>query len=300
MSGPGIGFEHQSTLVQRALDTIARAPIATEDLAREVFGLRTAPAGLASRLVFDLLGGDRRVQVDRAGVWSPAPEPPRRTERRLADIEFAVVDVETTGGSPARGDRIVEFASVRMRNGRITGGFETLVNPGLSIPRWITGLTGIDNELVEPAPRFGEIADRVREELSGRVFVAHNVGFDWRFVSAEMRRTRSLLPYGPRLCTVHLARRVIPGLSRRGLDSVANYYGISIDGRHRALGDAEATALALVEMLSGAEKQGVTNWGQLRRWLSRTPKKSARARKRERLGGLPREEGPAADETPPC
>ena len=99
---------------------------------------------------------------------------------------------------------------------------------------------------------------------------------------------------------MHLARRVhTRPLSRRGLDSVADYYGISIDGRHRALGDAEATALALVEMLSSAEKQGVTNWGQLRRWLSRTPKKSARARKRERLGGLLREEGPAADETTP-
>ena len=271
MSGPGIGFEHQSTLVQRALDTIARAPIATEDLAREVFGLRTAPAGLASRLVFDLLGGDRRVQVDRAGVWSPAPEPPRRTERRLADIEFAVVDVETTGGSPARGDRIVEFASVRMRNGRITGGFETLVNPGLSIPRWITGLTGIDNELVEPAPRFGEIADRVREELSGRVFVAHNVGFDWRFVSEELRMSSSEVPTGDRLCTVKLARRVVPGLKRRGLDSLARYYGVEIDGRHRAGGDARATATILARMLDEASRSGIETWSDLDAWLAGRP-----------------------------
>ena len=271
MSGPGIGFEHQSTLVQRALDTIARAPIATEDLAREVFGLRTAPAGLASRLVFDLLGGDRRVQVDRAGVWSPAPEPPRRTERRLADIEFAVVDVETTGGSPARGDRIVEFASVRMRNGRITGGFETLVNPGFSIPRWITGLTGIDNELVEPAPRFGEIADRVREELSERVFVAHNVGFDWRFVSEELRMSSSEVPTGDRLCTVKLARRVVPGLKRRGLDSLARYYGVEIDDRHRAGGDARATATILARMLDEASRSGIETWSDLEFWLAGRP-----------------------------
>jgi len=271
LNGPGIGFEHQSTLVQRALDTIARAPIATEDLAREVFGLRTAPAGLASRLVFDLLGGDRRVQVDRAGVWSPAPEPPRRTERRLADIEFAVVDVETTGGSPARGDRIVEFASVRMRNGRITGGFETLVNPGLSIPRWITGLTGIDNDLVEPAPRFGEIADRVREELSGRVFVAHNVGFDWRFVSEELRMSSSEVPTGDRLCTVKLARRVVPGLKRRGLDSLARYYGVEIDDRHRAGGDARATATILARMLDEASRSGIETWSDLESWLAGRP-----------------------------
>lgn len=271
MSDPGIGFEHQSTLVQRALDAIARAPIATEELAREVFGLQMAPAGLASRLVFDLLGGDRRVQVDQMGVWSPAAAPPPRTDRLLAEIEFAVVDVETTGGSPARGDRIVEFASVRMRNGRITGGFETLVNPGLSIPRWITGLTGIDNELVEPAPRFGEIADRVREELSGRVFVAHNVGFDWRFVSEELRMSSSEVLTGERLCTMKLARRAAPGLRRRGLDSLARYYGVEIDGRHRAGGDARATATILARMLDEASRGGIETWSDLESWLAGRP-----------------------------
>ena len=271
MSDPGIGFEHQSTLVQRALDAIGRAPIATEELAREVFGLRMAPAGLASRLVFDLLGGDRRVQVDRTGVWSLASVPPPRTDRLLAEIEFAVVDVETTGGSPARGDRIVEFASVRMRNGRITGGFETLVNPGLNIPRWITGLTGIDNELVEPAPRFGEIADRVREELSGRVFVAHNVGFDWRFVSEELRMSSSEVLTGERLCTMKLARRAAPGLRRRGLDSLARYYGVEIDGRHRAGGDARATATILARMLDEASRGGIETWSDLESWLAGRP-----------------------------
>ncbi len=271
MSDPGTGLEHQSTLVQRALGAIARAPIATEELAREVFGLRMAPAGLASRLVFDLLGGDHRVQVDRTGVWSLASAPPTRTDRLLAEIEFAVVDVETTGGSPARGDRIVEFASVRMRNGRITGGFETLVNPGLSIPRWITGLTGIDNELVEAAPRFGEIADRVREELSGRVFVAHNVGFDWRFVSEELRMSSSEVLTGERLCTMKLARRAAPGLRRRGLDSLARYYGVEIDGRHRAGGDARATATILARMLDEASRGGIETWSDLESWLAGRP-----------------------------
>ena len=102
LSDPGIGFEQQSDLVRRALETIARAPIANEELARVVFALQAAPAGLASRLVFDLLGADHRVQVDRTGVWSPADRPPSRTDRRLEEIEFAVVDVETTGGSPTR------------------------------------------------------------------------------------------------------------------------------------------------------------------------------------------------------
>ncbi len=271
MSGPGIGFERHSSLLQRALDAIHRRPIATEELAREVFGLRSAPSGLASRLVFDLLGTDSRVQVDSAGVWSTSRPVVAGSDRMLREIEFAVVDVETTGGSPARGDRIVEFACVRVRAGRVTGGFETLVNPGLGIPRWITGLTGIDDDLVAPAPGFEQIADRVREELSGRVFVAHNVSFDWRFVSEELRRSRSEVPSGDRLCTVKLARRAVPGLRRRGLDSLARYYGVEVNGRHRAGGDARATAEILSRMLDEAERQGIESWSQLESWLAGRP-----------------------------
>jgi len=267
LTDPGIAFERQSSLVQRAVESIERAPIATEELAREVFGLQTAPVGLASRLVFDLLRDDRRVRVDRKGVWSPAPRVERRIDRRLADIEFAVVDVETTGGSPGRGDRIVEFACVRMRNGMITGGFESLVNPGLNIPRWITGLTGIDNDLVLTAPRFGEIAERVISELSGRVFVAHNVSFDWGFVAEELRRSKSEVPMGERLCTVKMARRAVPGLRRRGLDSLAHYFGVEIDGRHRAGGDARATATILARMLEAASRNGIDTWSDLESWL---------------------------------
>jgi len=298
----GISFRRGYTLADEAISLIEHAPQTTESLARQVLGLRGAPSAVAAQVLWELLGSDPRISISRRGVWSLNSRHGRHDldSRPLFDLSFAVVDVETTGGMAEGEGRICEFAAVHVDGRTITDTYATLVNPGVAITQWVSRLTGISNPMVAGAPSFAEISEEVRLRLEGRVFVAHNVGFDWRFVSAEMRRTRSLLPYGPRLCTVHLARRVIPGLSRRGLDSVANYYGISIDGRHRALGDAEATALALVEMLSGAEKQGVTNWGQLRRWLSRTPKKSARARKRERLGGLPHGEGPAADETPPC
>ncbi|MEJ2482389.1 MAG: 3'-5' exonuclease [Gemmatimonadota bacterium] len=248
--------------------TIDRAPIATQELARKVFGIRTAPEGLASRLVFDLLADDPRVSVDSTGVWSRATRAPATPNRPLHEIDFAVVDVETTGGSPARGDRIVEFACVHVRAGQLSRGFETLVNPGLRIPRWITGLTGIDDRLVAPAPRFDEVAGRVRSELDGRVFVAHNVSFDWRFVSEELRRSRAEVPEGDRLCTIRLARKALPGLRRRGLDSLANYYGIEIDGRHRAGGDAWATAVILTRMLEEASRQGIESWTELEAWLA--------------------------------
>lgn len=276
MSDPGLRFRRQSELVKRALARIDREPVGTEELARHVFGIRSAPAGLAARLVFDLLGDDRRVQVDGNGVWDLSPAVPAATNRTLGDIEFAVVDVETTGGSPARGDRIVEFACVRIRGGEVQGGYETLVNPGLHIPRWITGLTGIDDALVEPAPRFSEIAERVRSELEGRVFVAHNASFDWRFVSEELRIARAEVPSGDRLCTVKLARRAVPGLRRRGLDSLAHFYGVEIDGRHRAGGDARATAVILDRMLQEASRQGVRTWAELQTWLAGQPMRATR------------------------
>jgi len=271
LSEPGIGFRPQSELVRRAVESIDRAPIATQELAREVFGIRMAPAGLASRLVFDLLGDDRRVTVDSAGIWSRATRAAESEDRPLCEIDFAVVDVETTGGSPARGDRIVEFACVHVRGGELSRGFETLVNPGLQIPRWITGLTGIDDRLVEPAPRFEQVAERVRSELEGRVFVAHNVSFDWRFVSEELRHSRAEVPEGDRLCTVRLARKAVPGLRRRGLDSLAHYYGVEIDGRHRAGGDAWATAVILTRMLDEANRQGIESWMELESWLAGRP-----------------------------
>lgn len=298
----GIRFRRGYTLADEAVSLIEHAPQTTESLSRQVLGLRSAPPAVAGQVLWELLGTDPRISVSQRGVWSlkPGDDQGDADARPLSAMSFAVVDVETTGGMAEGDGRICEFAAVHVDGGAITDTYGTLVNPGVPITRWVSRLTGISNGMLADAPDFAEISDEVRQRLEGRVFVAHNVGFDWRFVSAEMRRTRSLLPHGPRLCTVHLARRVIPGLSRRGLDSVAGYYGIAIDGRHRALGDAEATALALVQMLSGAEKQGVTSWGQLRRWLAGTPKTSTRARRRELLGGLPREEAPPTDEAPPC
>ncbi|MGW8283589.1 MAG: 3'-5' exonuclease [Gemmatimonadota bacterium] len=124
---------------------------------------------------------------------------------------------------------------------------------------------------VLPAPRFGEIAERVRSELSGRVFVAHNVSFDWGFVAEELRRSNSEVPTGERLCTVKMARRAVPGLRRRGLDSLARYFGVDIDGRHRAGGDARATATILARMLEAASRNGVDTWSDLETWLGGRP-----------------------------
>jgi len=240
----------------------------TPDLAREVFGLMQAPPGLASRLVFDLLGGDHRFSVDAHGVWTLVEDVPVPGRTRLSEARFAVVDVETTGSSVISGARIVEFSAVLVHGGEVRGEYTTLVNPESWIPRWVSRLTGIEPEMVEDAPRFRDIAPRVRQALEGRIFVAHNVGFDWRFVAEELRMADSVIPEGPKLCTVRLARRVLPGLRRRGLDSLSRYYDVSIVNRHRAGDDARATAVILLRMLEAADRQGIVYWDQLEDWVS--------------------------------
>jgi DNA polymerase-3 subunit epsilon len=277
VNDPGLRFSESSSLVAHALSLIEEKPQHTSKIAGRVFGLRNGPPGLAARLVFELLAEDHRVEVDGDGVWRLAAAP-SSAEQRLDAVSFAVVDVETTGVPVSRGGRIIEIALAEVRGGVIRDEFTTLVNPDRHVPRWVAGLTGISGEMVAHAPRFRDICDDLRERLEGRVFVAHNAAYDWAYVSAEIQRSRMMIPNGPRLCTVRLARKALPGLHRRGLDSLARYYGIEIDGRHRAWGDARATALLLIRLLAEVERAGVEHWAELQSWMSERPKRRRRRR----------------------
>ncbi|MBA4070629.1 MAG: hypothetical protein C0497_02160 [Gemmatimonas sp.] len=188
----------------------------------------------------------------------------------FANCRFVVVDVETTGTSHGRGDRVTEVAAVVVDEGAITEGFQTLVNPGRPIPWRVTALTGISDAMVADAPRFEEIADDLARVLAERTFVAHNAPFDWGFLGMEFARAG--LPgalHGMPLCTVRLARRLLAHLPRRNLDSVALHYGVPIENRHRALGDARATALILRGLLHDLERQGVESMEALQEWMAR-------------------------------
>lgn len=183
----------------------------------------------------------------------------------LTALRFAVVDVETTGGRPGSGDRITEIAIVRVQDGQIVDVFETLVNPECAIPPMITQITRITSDMVRNKPVFASIAHQVAERLAGHIFVAHNASFDWRFVSHEVFRGTGQALDGTTLCTVRLARKILPQLSRRNLDSVANHYAVEIpaEARHRAAGDAIATAKILVALLKDAAGRDITTWGAL-------------------------------------
>lgn len=281
---PGVRFAPDGGLVREALTRLERGPCETRDLAAEVLGISGGPPRIADRLVGELLRGQTQVTQGGDGLWrlSVAKESVGRPEPPLSQLRCAVVDVETTGGIAGRGGRIIEIAIVQVERGGISDSFSTLVDAGVEVPAWVAQLTGIRTEMIRGAPRFSEIVDEVRARLSGRVFVAHNAGYDWGFLRAEMRRAGAAVPHGPRLCTVHLARRLLPGLERRGLDAVARYYGVEIFGRHRAQGDAVATAQILAKMLADAERRGWTTWPALRDALAKAPPR----RKKSRQGGV--------------
>lgn len=267
MSGDGLRFREGSELVGRAVEVLQGSPRSTGDLARRVFGLRSAPEGLAERMVDELLGGDERVARDDGGVWRLSGAAADGPEGPLSTLDYAVVDVETTGTSPGDGARMTEIAVMQVEGGTLIREYATLLDPARPIPEWVSRLTGITDAMVEDAPAFEEVASEVRDLLEGRIFVAHNVSFDWRFVSEEMRRASSLLPVGPRLCTLRLARRALPQLDRRGLDALAEYYGVEVEDRHRAAGDARATVMILNRLLEEADRRGVTRWPEMQRWL---------------------------------
>lgn len=225
----------------------------------------------AAEALAGLVFGLARIERAGDGRWRLRPVPTAGALRRVADVPFVVVDVETTGGRPPQ-DRITELAAVRIRGGRVEAEWSSLINPGRPIPHFVVRLTGISDALVASAPRFSAVAEEFLEFLGGAPFVAHNAPFDWRFVCAELAEVAEWaeLAEAPggglanaRVCTLRLARRLLPDMRRRNLDALAHCFGIPVDGRHRALGDARATARIFARLLALADEQGIATEADL-------------------------------------
>ncbi|WDO12350.1 GIY-YIG nuclease family protein [Flavobacterium sp. WW92] len=161
--------------------------------------------------------------------------------------EYAIVDIETTGGN-ASGSRITEICIIIHDGMQVLERWETLVNPQKEIPLPIFALTGISNEMVRDAPVFDDIAEKVLEMLSGRVFVAHNVNFDHSFVRHELELA-GLKWITRKLCTVRAARKISPGLPSYSLGNLCRSLEIPLERAHRAGGDADATAILFSRLL---------------------------------------------------
>lgn len=250
--------------LRRVLDRLeaSGAALPLVELARELLSIQgPLDDALARRLLASALGTGDAPLPERLAVRDlprllagPAAAAP------LERAEFCVVDVETTGLSAER-CTILEIGAVRVVGLEVRGRFQTLIDPGVPIPAAITALTGIDRSTIDGAPPLEDaLAAFAAWAAATRatVFVAHNATFDHRFVSAAFAR-HGMAPWpGPVLCTRRLARRVLPDLGRFDLDTLSARFGIANRWRHRALGDAEATARALVEMLAIAQAAHAT------------------------------------------
>jgi DNA polymerase III epsilon subunit family exonuclease len=268
--------------VERLLD----GPAHTLDLARGVLRL-SGPSGVLITAVHALLGRDARFRVDEREVWSFDGS---LDSIPLQDLSCAVVDVETTGGSFPGGHRIVDIAIVPVERGQVGEVWRTLVNPGRDLPWDVQRLTGIDDGMVAVAPWFEHIAPEVTRRLEGRVFVGHNAVFDWRFVSAELAEAQGEVPSMRRVCTIRMARFLLPSLRRRNLDALSRHYGIVNHARHRADGDALATARVFVRLLDEARARGLGDLSALERFLATGMAGLPRGRRRRRgkvPGALP-------------
>jgi len=297
----GVYSEPEDTLLtSRALDYLKAGPADVVDLIGHICSLPGAPRIVAEHMAQAMFSGrnefvrgaDGRWMLSRADIKTPSlgTIPYSRARKAssfslepLNKMSYVVVDTETTGGRHAGADRITEIAAVVVRNGEIVELFETLINPQRSIPYFVSQLTNITWDMVRDAPTFDRVAADVIRVLEGNVFVAHNAMFDWRFVTSEVSRATGQRLGGRRLCTVKMARKVLPQLSRRSLDHISRYYGVENHARHRAGGDALATAKCLIRMLSDLSDRGCATWGDLETLL-RMP---AVRRKKRRYSGLP-------------
>ncbi|MCB0687007.1 MAG: GIY-YIG nuclease family protein, partial [Saprospiraceae bacterium] len=162
--------------------------------------------------------------------------------------KYAIIDIETTGGLVRR-DKIIEIA-IAIHDGRqVIEKFDSLVNPGRSLSKHITMLTGITDEMLVGAPKFYEIAKKVVELTEGCIFVAHNVRFDYTFIKKAFED----LGYNytrKQLCTVRLSRMIHPQLKRHGLDALCLFHGVDVENRHRAMGDVMATSEIFSRLLA--------------------------------------------------
>jgi len=170
---------------------------------------------------------------------------------------YAIVDIETTGGHAKR-DKITEIAIV-LHNGReVVDQYQTLINPERTIPKYISEMTGITDDMVAEAPLFYEVAKEIVLKTEGAVFVAHNARFDYGFLREEFSR----LGYAytrKQLCTVRLSKKMLPQLRSHSLDSLIRHFNLDVSNRHRALDDALATAEVFRRITHMGEAETVTD-----------------------------------------
>ena len=244
-------------LTDRALAYIREhgGSVREDQLVGHVFGSSGSPA-IWKPLLRGILSGEAETVVLINDHWSLIRETTVSGATILRD--FIAIDVETTGLKPVH-HRTIEIALHRYIDGKVTERFETFVNPGRALPKFIIDLTGIRDEDLEFAPTFDQVADQVIEFLGDSLLVGHNIRFDLSFLNQELRRAGKDKLFNPRIDTLALAMRYLKQVRKPSLDRVAAAVGIPPRTIHRAGGDAQMTAEAALRLVEIASRTGVSS-----------------------------------------
>ncbi len=234
-----------------------------------VMRIRKPNPNLAKMLVADLIERDPRLSLNGEMVEL---ELDGFENREIASTDFVVFDLETTGAK-APPCRITEIGAYRVRDGKVTEEFQTLVNPESPIPPFITGLTGISDDMVKDAPKFADVVHDLLGFIGDSVLVAHNSAFDMRFLNYEIGLIfQDYRIANPCLCTVQLSRKLLPDIVNHKLKTVAEHYSIDLVNHHRASADAYATAHIFVNLLTRLNDDGVRDLAAVRDLSNRKSK----------------------------
>jgi DNA polymerase III epsilon subunit family exonuclease len=231
-----------------------------EVLVQQVFGVR-GKIEIWGGILAHVLADTGRFRRLPSGEWCLARY--NEAVHALTELEYVVIDTETTGLNPQR-NRVIELAAIRVKNGQLVETFETLVNPHRRIPDFISKFTGINNEMTAPAPGFAQVADKLLDFMGQAIVVGHNIPFDIRFLDYEMHRLARPALLNETVDTISLAVRLNPGLRRPNLDRLAAHLDLPVKHRHRAMADAALTCECFLVLLDKAHAQGYKTLGDLR------------------------------------
>jgi DNA polymerase III subunit alpha, Gram-positive type len=195
-------------------------------------------------------------------------------EKNLSE-EFIVLDIETTGLSKHH-DKITELAAVKVRNGEVVDTFQSLVNPERNIPRFITRLTGINNEMVKDSPTVDKVLPYFMDFLGSSMIIAHNATFDHGFISHNVEKHLQQELCNEKVCTRKLSTRLLSHLPSKKLSSLCEYFNIVNDNAHRALDDTKATTELFLILKNILHDNNITNLEDVQKFESWTTAKCRR------------------------
>ena len=211
---------------------------------KEIMNVENTPIENAKKVAGNHIHGDLRFMEKDEKIHLRTPD---YGINLLKNEEFIVFDLETTGIGVGQ-NKITEIGCVKIKNGEIIDKFETLVNPEMEISERVTKITGITNDMVKSAPSIKDTLNSFSEFIKDTPLVAHNASFDIAFINYERKLLDMVLLTNPLICSVKLAHKAIPELNKYNLDILAEHFNITIENRHRSMGDVLATTTVFNEL----------------------------------------------------